>query len=125
MSNDYLKFYRELRAEMELMWGSQGDSNKRIEQISTRIREHGQRIEEQGEQIAEQGRQINTSMKETARLGMEVAALGDQMVGRLKQVDHKFGKFLGALEKDMKANVSKKQFEALEARVKRLEDRAS
>lgn len=143
MSEESMKYYRELRAEMALMWGSQSDSKNRIEEISARLRRHGEKIEaqgakieaqgakieeqgrqiaEHGRQIAEQGREINASMQETARIGGEVAALGDQMVGRLKQIDYKFGKFQGALEAD---SVSKKSFNELEARVRRLEDRAS
>jgi hypothetical protein len=47
-------------------------------------------------------------------------ALGDQMVGRLRQLDDKFGKFLGALERE---TVSSKSFRELEERVRRLEEK--
>ena len=54
MSDETMKYYRELRAEMELMWGSQSASNTRLEEISARILRHGEKIESQGEKIESQ-----------------------------------------------------------------------
>lgn len=144
MSKESQRLRREVRAELELMSASQSASNTRIEQLSESIERHadqiaeqGDRIAEQGERIAEQGKEIarqgqeiarqgheiarqgheiQASMKQTAALGREVADLGGQLVGRLKQFDQKFGKFLHAVEKE-----SAQRFEALEARVARLE----
>lgn len=93
------------------MWGSQAASNARIEGMSTAL-------ESQAEMIAEQGRRIESAMKHTAAIGREVVAQGDQMVGRLRQFDHKFGQLLGALERD-----SDRRLRALEKRVSRLEDK--
>ncbi len=133
MSNETQKLRREVRAELELMWASQSSANKRIEKLSHSIEEHadqiaeqgrqigeqGQRIAEQGQRIAEQGGQIADSMRQTAALGREVADLGTQLVGRLKQFDKKFGKFLFAVE-----NEGKDRYDALEARVARLEEKS-
>ena len=132
MSKEFDRLKKELRADLELMWGSQSASNTRIEAISQRIESQAEMIAEQGHQIAEQGRKIvehglkierqalaiEASMKHTAALGREVVALGDQMVGRLRQFDYKFGKLLGALEKD-----SDNRYRALEKRVARLEQK--
>ena len=147
MSSRYEELRREMRANFELTWGGQADANKRIEAISVRLGQHaerleqqadkiaeqgqqiaeqgrqiaeqGQQIAEQGQQIAEQGRQIARSMRDTAKIGREVVAIGDQTVGRLRQMDHRFGQFLDVLESDSRA-----QDEAiadLKTRVARLE----
>lgn len=124
------KLRMEIRAELELMWGNQVESNARIERLSQSIERHadriaaqgdeiaeqGRRIAEQGQKIAEQGHEIQASMRETAALGREVADLGTQMAGRLKQFDTRFGKFLSASESD-----NDRRFQALEERVTRLE----
>ncbi len=137
MSKELDRLRKDVRAQLELMWGSQSESNSRIEKLSRSIEanadtivEQGRQIAEQGRQIAEQGRQIaeqgqriaeqslviQASMKQSAAIGREVVALGDQMVGRLRQFDYKFGQLLGAIEKD-----SDQRFVALEKRVARLE----
>ena len=144
MSKELDRLRKDVRAQLELMWGSQSESNSRIEKLSRSIEanadtivEQGRQIAEQGRQIAEQGRQIaeqgqriaeqgqriaeqslviQASMKQSAAIGREVVALGDQMVGRLRQFDYKFGQLLGAIEKD-----SDQRFVALEKRVSRLE----
>ncbi len=125
MSKETEKLRREVRADLALMWANQSDANGSIERLSRSIEQHadqiaeqGQKIAEQGQRIAEQGLVIQASMRQTAALGREVADLGTQMVGRLKQFDKRFGKFLSAVEKD-----SEERFEALEARVARLEER--
>jgi methyl-accepting chemotaxis protein len=84
------------------------------------IAEQGQAIAEQGQAIARQSLRIDASMRQTAGIAREVVALGDQMVGRLRQLDDKFGKFLGALERE---TVSSKSFRELEERVRRLEEK--
>lgn len=59
------------------------------------------------------------SMRDTAKIGREVVAIGDQTVDRLRQMDHRFGQFLDVLESDSRA-----QDEAiadLQTRVARLE----
>lgn len=137
MSKELDRLRKDVSAQLELMWGSQSESNSRIEKLSRSIEanadtivEQGRQIAEQGRQIAEQGRQIaeqgqriaeqslviQASMKQSAAIGREVVALGDQMVGRLRQFDYKFGQLLGAIEKD-----SDQRFVALEKRVSRLE----
>ena len=130
----FSKFQKEVKAELELMWGSQSSSSKRIEAMAKSLEEQGQAIVEQGQAIAEQGQaiaeqgqaiarqslRIDASMRQTAGIAREVVALGDQMVGRLRQLDDKFGKFLGALERE---TVSSKSFRALEERVRRLEEK--
>lgn len=125
MSKEIEQWKKEIRADLELMWGSQSDSNRRIESISESIEAHAEKIAEQGRKIAEQGRKIHeqslaieASMKQTAAIGREVVALGDQMVGHLRQFDYKFGKLFEALE-----NESDRRFEALEKRVFRLEQK--
>jgi chromosome segregation ATPase len=118
MSKETEKLRREVRADLALMWANQSDANGRIEQLSRSIEQHADQIAEQGQRIAEQGLVIQASMRQTAALGREVADLGNQLVGRLKQFDKRFGKFLSAVEKD-----SEERFEALEARVARLEER--
>jgi chromosome segregation ATPase len=132
MSKETEKLRREVRADLALMWANQSDANGRIEQLSRsielhadqiaeqgqKIAEQGQKIAEQGQKIAEQGLVIQASMRQTAALGREVADLGTQLVGRLKQFDKRFGKFLSAVEKD-----SDQRFQALEERVTRLEER--
>ena len=137
MSKVLDRLRKDVRAQLELMWGSQSESNSRIEKLSRsieanadtiveqgrqiaeqgrQIAEQGQRIAEQGQRIAEQSLVIQASMKQSAAIGREVVALGDQMVGRLRQFDYKFGQLLGAIEKD-----SDQRFVALEKRVSRLE----
>ena len=130
MSKELDRLRKDVRAQLELMWGSQSESNSRIEKLSRSIEANADTIVEQGRQIAEQGRQIaeqgqriaeqslviQASMKQSAAIGREVVALGDQMVGRLRQFDYKFGQLLGAIEKD-----SDQRFVALEKRVSRLE----
>ncbi len=118
MSKEFDRLKKEIRADLELMWGSQAASNARIEGMSKALESQAEMIAEQGRQIAEQGRRIETSMKHTAAIGREVVAQGDQMVGRLRQFDHKFGQLLGALERD-----SDRRLRALEKRVSRLEDK--
>lgn len=141
MSKEFSKLQREMRAEFELMWASQSSSNNRIEEMARSLEKQGQAIVEQGQSIAEQGQaiakqgqaiakqgqtiaeqslKIDASMRQTAGIAREVVALGDQMVGRLRQMDDKFGKFLGALERE---TVSSKSFKALEERVARLEQK--
>lgn len=122
-SNEWRRLRNEMRADLELMWGSQADSNNRIESLSSSIEKHGQQIAEQGRQIAEQGRQIaeqslriEESMRQSAALGREVAAIGHQLVGRLRQFDHRFGVLIDSLETD-----NDKRFAVLEERVTRLE----
>lgn len=114
MSKELDRLRKDVSAQLELMWGSQSESNSRIEKLSRSIEANADTIVEQGRQIAEQGRQIaeqgqriaeqslviQASMKQSAAIGREVVALGDQMVGRLRQFDYKFGQFLGAIEKD-------------------------
>jgi methyl-accepting chemotaxis protein len=138
---EFSKFQKEVKAELELMWGSQSSSGKRIEAMARSLEEQGQAIIEQGQTIADQGQaiaeqgqaiaeqgqaiarqavRIDASMRHTAGIAREVVALGDQMVGRLRQLDDKFGKFLGALERE---TVSSKSFRALEERVRRLEQK--
>jgi hypothetical protein len=124
---EFSKFQKEVKAELELMWGSQSSSGKRIEVMARSLEEQGQAINEQGQIIAEQGQaiarqavRIDASMRQTAEIAREVVALGDQMVGRLRQLDDKFSKFLGALERE---TVSSKSFRALEERVRRLEQK--
>lgn len=137
MSKELDRLRKDVSAQLELMWGSQSESNSRIEKLSRsieanadtiveqgrqiaeqgrQIAEQGQRIAEQGQRIAEQSLVIQASMKQSAAIGREVVALGDQMVGRLRQFDYKFGQLLGAIEKD-----SDQRFVALEKRVSRLE----
>lgn len=129
-----------MRANFELTWGGQADANKRIDSIATRLGQHadqleqqadqiaeqgqriaeqGQRIALQGEQIAGQGRQIAQSMRETARIGREVVAIGDQTVGRMRQMDQRFGQFLDVLESDSREQSS--AIDDLQRRVSRLE----
>jgi hypothetical protein len=120
MSKEFSKFQKEVKAELELMWGSQSSSGKRIEAMARSLEEQGQAIVEQGQAIARQSLRIDASMRQTAGIAREVVALGDQMVGRLRQLDDKFGKFLGALERE---TVSSKSFRALEERVRRLEQK--
>lgn len=130
MADKFEQFKREIRADLQLMWGGQSDGNKRIEQMarsieqnSARIEEQGQKIAEQGQKIAEQGQEIAKSMRETAKLGREVVALGDQMVGRLKQFDQRFGKFIDAMADEIEDRVPLERFENLEDRVRKLEER--
>jgi hypothetical protein len=104
------------------MWGSQSSSGKRIEAMARSLEEQGQVIVEQGQAIAQQAVRIDASMRQTAGIAREVVALGDQMMGRLRQLDDKFGKFLGVLERE---TVSSKSFRALEERVRRLEQQAT
>lgn len=118
MSKETERLRREVRADLALMWANQSDANGRIEQLSRSIEQHADQIAEQGQKIAEQGLVIQASMRQTAALGREVADLGTQLVGRLKQFDKRFGKFLAAVEKD-----SDQRFQALEERVTRLEER--
>ncbi len=116
MSKELDRLRKDVRAQLELMWGSQSESNSRIEKLSRSIEANADTIVEQGRQIAEQSLVIQASMKQSAAIGREVVALGDQMVGRLRQFDYKFGQLLGAIEKD-----SDQRFVALEKRVARLE----
>lgn len=132
MSKEIDKLKKEIRADLALMWGSHSASNSRIGEMSRSleaqsemIEEQGQQIAEQGKQIAlqgeriaEQGKQIAVSMRQSAALGWEVIAQGDQMVGRLRQFDQRFGKLLGALERD-----GERRLRALEKRVERLENK--
>jgi hypothetical protein len=62
-------------------------------------------------------------MRETAKLGKEVVAIGEQTVGRLKQFDRRFGKFIDALDEEMETKAPLNRLEALEQRVRELEDR--
>lgn len=131
-SSEWRRLRNEIRADLELMWGSQADSNNRIESLSSSIEKHGQQIAEQGRQIAEQGRQIaeqgrqiaeqslriEESMRQSAALGREVAAIGHQLVGRLRQFDHRFGVLIDSLETD-----NDKRISVLEERVTRLEQK--
>lgn len=117
---EFSKFQKEVKAELELMWGNQSSSGKRIEAMARSLEEQGQAIAEQGQAIAHQAVRIDASMRQTAGIAREVVALGDQMVGRLRQLDDKFGKFLGALERE---TVSSQSFRALEERVRRLEQK--
>ncbi len=144
MSEKVERLRREVRADLQLLWGGQADGNKRIDQMATRIErnsdrieeqgqkiaeqgqkiaEQGQKIAEQGQKIAEQGHEIAESMRETAKLGREVVALGDQMVGRLKQFDTRFGSFLDAIVEDMENQAPLSRVETLEERVTKLEKR--
>lgn len=123
MSEKVERLRREVRADLQLLWGGQADGNKRIDQMATRIERNSDRIEEQGQKIAEQGREIAQSMRETAKLGREVVALGDQMVGRLKQFDTRFGSFLDAIVEDMENQAPLSRVETLEERVTKLEKR--
>ena len=145
MSEKLERLRKEMRAELALTWAGQADCNRRLEEISSRIHQHAdrideqaQQIDEQGRQIAEQGRQIaeqgsrirkqghliGASMRETARLGREVAAGGDQIVGRLRQFDQRFGVFIDALQEDLEEKAPLSRLERLEERVKDLEERS-
>lgn len=130
MSEKVERLRREVRADLQLLWGGQADGNKRIDEMATRIErnsdrieEQGQKIAEQGQKIAEQGREIAESMRETAKLGREVVAQGHQMVGRLKQFDSRFGKFLDAIVEDLENRAPLSRVETLEERVAKLEQR--
>lgn len=61
-------------------------------------------------------------MRETAQIGREVVALGDQMVGRLKQFDKRFGSFIDAVIKEVDQRVTVERVELLEERVRKLEE---
>lgn len=117
-----------MRANFELTWGGQADANRRIDQIASRlevqgrdIAEQGRQIAEQGRQIAKQGQQIEAAMKDTARIAREVVAIGDQNVGRLRQMDQRFGQFLDVLESE--AQEQSEAISDLQERVSRLERR--
>lgn len=149
MPGKYSELRREMRANFELTWGGQADSNKRIEEIANRLDSHstkleeqadkiveqgqkiarqgqeiarqGQEIARQGEVIAEQNRQMAVGIRETARLGREVVAIGHQMEGRFRLMNDRFGKFLDVLETE--ATDQGIAIKDLEARVTRLEER--
>ena len=137
VSDKLERFKREVRADLQLVWAGQADGNKRLNEMSQRINDCGQQIAEQGQQIAEQGQRIAEqgqlialqstviadSMRETAKLGKEVVAIGEQTVGRLKQFDRRFGKFIDALDEEMETKAPLNRLEALEQRVRELEDR--
>jgi len=144
VSDKLERFKREVRADLQLVWAGQADGNKRLNEMSQRINDYGKQIAEQGQQIAEQGQQIAEqgqriaeqgklialqstviadSMRETAKLGKEVVAIGEQTVGRLKQFDRRFGKFIDALDEEMETKAPLNRLEALEQRVRELEDR--
>ena len=122
MSEDLSQLKREVRAELELMWGNQADSNSRIGSLSRSIESHATMIEEQGRQIA-------ISMRQSAALGREVVSIGDQMVGRLRQLDQKFGKFIDAVDRRSDERLetveqqSRQRLDELEKRVSRLEQK--
>lgn len=104
-------------AEFELTWGSQSSANNSIEEMARILEKQGEAILEQGQEIAEQGQaiarqaiKIDASMRQAAGIAREVVATGDQIVGRLRQMDDKFAKFLGALEREA---VSSQSFKAL------------
>ena len=137
VSDKLERFKREVRADLQLVWAGQADGNKRLNEMSQRINDYGKQIAEQGQQIAEQGQRIAEqgklialqstviadSMRETAKLGKEVVAIGEQTVGRLKQFDRRFGKFIDALDEEMETKAPLNRLEALEQRVRELEDR--
>lgn len=78
-------------------------------------------IEKQGQQIAEQGRQIAQGLRDSARISREVVAIGDQMVGRFRIMDDRFGKFLDVLEGE--SNEHRDAILDLQRRVQKLEDK--
>ncbi len=128
MSGKYHQLRLEMRANFELTWGGQADANRRIDQIASRleiqgrdIAEQGRQIAEQGRQIAKQGQQIEAALKDTARIAREVVAIGDQNVGRLRQMDQRFGQFLDVLESE--AQEQSEAISDLQERVSRLERR--
>lgn len=109
MSKDLNQLKKEIRADFALIWGSQRDSNTRMEALASQL-------DQQAELIAEANRRVEESMRLAARLGREVVAAGDQTAGRLKQLDGRFITLLDALEKRQD-----RRYESLERRVARLE----
>ncbi len=146
MSKESERWRKEVRAELELMWGRQSESSSRLRELgqkvdgcalrldqqATKIEEQGQAIAEQGKQIARQGQQIADqgkmialqstviadSLRHVAALAEQVADSSDAQVGRLRQLDSKIVKYLDSLEKG-----SNRRFDDLEARVAKLEQR--